>query len=141
MRQHPPPLMLKFYKRSTSMIFIENKYTRIYFNLITKAKSIKGKSQNTEHVRKRANAITGIIFSTERRNNISVAKKGCIPWNKGKKYKSPAISNAKKGIPRTQEHIESAAKARIGQVWWNNGQHQTRAKTKPASDYVPGRLK
>ena len=34
----------------------------------------------------RANA-TGVIFTGERKANISKSKMGCIPWNKGKKQK------------------------------------------------------
>ena len=105
------------------------------------SKLMTGRKQSKEHVDKRAKAITGKKHTVERKNNIAAAKTGCTSWNKGKKYKCEAISSATKGVKKAREHIEAAAKARIGQTWWNNGIVQTRAACRPGADYVPGRCR
>jgi hypothetical protein len=109
---------------------------------MAQSKSIKGKPQSEGHVKKRADAIRGVPHPEERRRAIKEgrAKGKKSSGNTGMRYSNPKISLAKKGIPRKEEHIKSAAEARIGQTWWNNGIIQTRSLTCPGDGFVSGRL-
>jgi 5-methylcytosine-specific restriction endonuclease McrA len=58
------------------------------------AHPLKGKKQSKEHIRKRA--ISNSI-AHKKRGTIPPSRKGCIPWNKGKKGLSGEMSPSWKG--------------------------------------------
>lgn len=133
------PNQQRYYTNITSRVF--EKYKSLA--AAAQTKSIKGIPQCADHVKKRADAIRGISHTKERKQAIKEGRangKNPPPWNKGLRYSNSKISIAKKGVPRKKEHIKSAAEARIGQTWWNNGIIQTRSFNCPSDDFVAGRL-
>ena len=67
--------------------------------------------------------------SEETKNKISEAKKGSIPWNKGKK-----------GKHCSEETKMKISESKKGMLWFNNGEKCVRAKECPPG-FVSGRIK
>ena len=73
-----------------------------------------GKPQTAQHIQKRAATLKGIPQSAARKKNISIANKGKIAHNKGKKMPfvakseehSKNIAKALTGLKKSAEHIE-----------------------------------
>lgn len=82
--------------------------------------TLKGREHSSEHRRKNAEARIGVKrqYSEEGIKNIIKA------------------ANLRKGKPLSQEVIKN----RLGNIWWNNGTTETRAKKQPGENYIRGRL-
>ena len=81
MLEHPPALMLE---GAISMIFINNKYTRWYYNIINNSKStqVLGYTER-HHVIPRS--LGGWTWSDKDKEKLSAQRMGRTPWNKGRK--------------------------------------------------------
>lgn len=97
----------------------------------------KGLSQTKESNEKRSRSLKGVPHSEEHRKNNALSRIG-----KKRQYSEEGLKNiasaarARKGVSLTPEQTKN----RFGNVWWNNGTSQTRAKIQPGPDFVRGRL-
>ena len=106
---------------------------------------------------KRAAKHQGMTRSKKTCENISKARSGIDPWNKGKKNvysdmtrflmsKPKSESHKKKlsavsqGRKASQQSIEINRKAQTGLLWWNNGMIHTRSRLPPDESYSRGKL-
>jgi hypothetical protein len=106
---------------------------------------------------KRASKHRGMTRSKKACENISKARSGQEPWNKGKKNiysdttlslmskpKSEShkkkLSDVRQGYKATLQSIEINRKAQTGLLWWNNGIIHTRARLPPDESYIRGKL-
>jgi group I intron endonuclease len=88
----------------------------------------------TDEIRKKLSvALTGRKFSDEHKRKLSDAKKGVVPWNKGKTSVRPRlmasdetrekISQALKGREFTKEWKQKISDATMGRIPANKGKH------------------
>ena len=127
------------YKISSRTYEIIRRIVSSELSQINKGKTAwnKGIPQDEETNKKRSLALSGIPHTEEHRKNNSLSRK-----DKKRTYSEEGISNIveaaklRRGVPLTEDQLKN----RIGNVWWNNGSHQTRSKICPGDDYVRGRI-